>query len=254
MDKDMTQGRGWAVIAAKGVELLTKLTIIGLPLLYLLGWAYMESFWRVFGLHDELLAYTTSELVRAGTLMLLTSFTDLVDLSLILGLGVFALAATLVVWATRARLIGPLSKCIGNKRAERNASEPFDPKEQRVAALLDRGMDAILGGVLSILSLLLAGMLLVWITLVPATSLGEREATTGMQKLQSAIGTNGKFVLAGLASDHRRMALLIRCSAAQCALFDGAGVVLVARSEIYAFQPCFQVERGEEGDLHCGKG
>ncbi|MFT3669536.1 MAG: hypothetical protein QM795_13380 [Pseudoxanthomonas sp.] len=69
-------GGVWAKVLQL-IDLAAKLIVVGVPVLYFMGWSYLEKYWEKLGVSDTLLGLSTPDYLRSGAMVLMVSFIEL---------------------------------------------------------------------------------------------------------------------------------------------------------------------------------
>ena len=173
--------------ALKLTELASKLIVIAVPALYFVGWAYAEAFWLVYGTADDVLSYTTQELLRMGGIVVLNS-----SIYMIAVVTLCAAAVVMTVFlldAAKDVIVAHALRFIEKRRAHPRDDPSENPElseEHKSAAASFTKWLQLAGGIAAELMV----MALVFIVLLmagirPATSSGDAEGRKGVQLLQN---------------------------------------------------------------------
>lgn len=238
------------------VELATKLTIIGVPVLYFMGWIYLEAYWAKFGISETLLGFTATDYLRSGAFVLM--------LSIVRGspwvLSIALICTVLVVLLVLIRMYA-LPKLFAITRRTRlylatvrkEAWKNVSPKHRRLALSLGALGDSITAGVISFLAVLLFLIGTIFVGISPSRTMAEENADKTMRSLNRFASTEQSWVLAYAEEASNRPALVVQCTGEACVLMAGERFEVLPRTAIIKLETCRKVGRSDSGTFHCIK-
>lgn len=252
----MQEQRGsWRANVFQGLDALTKVVVVGVPGLYLFGWAYLESFWGAFGLDDVAMGYTTVEYVRSGSMALIGCVFGTLNSWRWVMLAPIALMLLLVLIKVLA--LGRLHKLRRSarvfRRRIRSAREPLKGERAKIAALLDRGVDIVANTSLSVLGVALVVGVFLLVAAGSGGELGKKRGVARLEMISSAETESAGFTFVPAMAGTGGAAILVGCSAANCAVYNGRYVSVVTRTAIPVMIPCRTVRADRQGGLYCAK-
>lgn len=237
----------WSV-ALRFADLATKAIVIAVPVLYFVGWAYAEGFWKVYGISDEIMAYTTQELMRIGGIVLLENSLHVVAAVVVCSSVV--IAAAFVLEVVKDFLVGKWSSWKEKRKRDKDAERPGAPKKRPASQQVTNVLQVATGTATKLFALSVAYVILLAAAIHPAIERADTEAREGVLLFQNHLTVDQRFTLAYMSAKPDQPRILIRCSNAACALYTGTGIEVVAKDAVERMLPCAKVEQ-ENGVLVC---
>ncbi len=234
------------------LELATKLTIIGVPALYLMGWAYLETYWARFGISETLLGFSATDYLRAGSLVLIRLIADgsswvviiaWVCLPVLLGLMAVRFFAIPTLFQAGRRIHSGLHPL---RRQARVSS-----RHRRLARSMEALIDAFTAGVLTFLIAFLLILGLIYAGIKPAKEQAGAYAEKELRALAQLASLERNWVLAHTEAASSRPALVLQCGSEMCAFLVGERVEVLPRSGIIKAETCRRIGRSDHGSFHC---
>ena len=234
------------------IEVATKLTVIGVPVLYLTGWAYLESYWAVFGISETLLGLSATDYVRAGGMVFvrhlvggspwvaILAWSALLLLIAVMLLRAFAMAL-LFSGAQRFHAI------VVSLRKEGRV----EPKHRRLARAADAGVDTARTWLMNVLLIFLLVLGLVYLAIYPSNTRGKESAQKQLSDLASFPTPERTWVLGYTEAESARSALVMGCGSEMCVLLRSEKIDVVPRSSITRMETCRRVEKTDGGNFQC---
>ncbi|NHF65283.1 hypothetical protein [Xanthomonas hortorum] len=244
-------------------DLMTKATVLGVPTLYIVGTAYLQTFWGGFGLNDDLFAYTTSEVLRAGALAGTGTFGIAISSKAFLIIVAFLTLPSLIIILLMQFGVTSIAKFrIWKKRVRRRRQlqsfgieNSYKLKKRgvrgQIISSLNRAMDAWSGISMAVLAPLFIMIILLSILIQPAGMLGTQHAVEGRRQVEKIIKMRSEAILATTESDRSTRYIMLQCSAAACGLYDGEKIIVLARTAIREFQRCEKIARASQHGILC---
>ncbi|PPJ43123.1 hypothetical protein C0063_07875 [Pseudoxanthomonas sp. KAs_5_3] len=234
------------------LEVATKLTIIGVPAFYLMGWAYLESYWAEFGISETLLGLSAADYVRAGAMMFvrhvvegsswiaILAWASLVLLIVVMLLTAFAMP-TLFAAARWFR-----SLVLSFRREGR-----VDPKHRRLARSVVSGVDAARTWLMNALLIFLLVLCLIYLGIQPSKERAKEYAQKEIATFATFATTERNWVLGYTENEDVRPALVMQCGSEMCVLITSEKLEVIPRSAITRMETCRRVGRADDGTFHC---
>lgn len=236
------------------VELATKLTIIGVPVLYFMGWAYLESYWAKFGLSETLLGFTATDYLRSGALVLMLSIVR--GSSWVVTIG--WICALLVILLMVVRMFA-MSKLFAITRrirfwlnsVRKEARKTDSPKHRRLALKVEALVDSVTAVVVSFLVSFLFLIGIIFVGIKPSKVMAEKDAEKKLASLAKVVSVEYNWVLAYTETDSNQPALVIQCNGEMCVLLAGKRFEVLPRTTIIKLETCRKIGKSDSGAFHC---
>lgn len=245
------QGSLWSK-AISVLEVATKLTVVGVPVLYMMGWAYLESYWGVFGISETLLGLSATDYVRAGSIVFVRHIVEgspwvvilaLAALLLLIAVTLLRAFAMPLLFAGAQRLQAILTSLREGARVE--------PKHRRLARTVDAGMDAAHRSLMKMLLIFLLVLGLVYVAIQPSNERGKEAAQKKLSELASFPTPELNWVLGYTEAESARPALVLECGSDMCVLLRSEKTDVVPRAMVTRMETCRRINKADDGRFHC---
>lgn len=236
------------------IDIAAKLVVVGVPVLYFMGWIYLETYWKKLGVSDGLLGLTTTDYLRAGAMVLLMSIAKASGWILI-----FALACAVVITLLVAARVIFLPKLFAVNRKlqavqavqRREARRRVSPKHRRLANRLDAGADTLAAGAMALLVSFMFLLGLIVVGIKPSQMAAEEQADKLLKAIAKLSSEDGDWLIAHLEAAVGRPALVVQCGGETCVLLADDRMEVWPRASINRMETCRRVEKSDDGTFHC---
>ena len=245
------QGSLWSK-AQLVLEVATKLTIIGVPAFYLMGWAYLESYWAVFGISETLLGLSATDYVRAGAMVFVRHIVGGSPWVAILAWT--ALLLLIAVTLVRAFFMPLLFAGVQRFHAIvllLRKGVRVEPKHRRLARTVDTGVDAARAWLMNVLLIFLLILGLVYVAIQPSNARGNKSAQKQLSDLASLPSSERSWVLGYTNTESARPALVMQCGSEMCVLLRDDKTEVIPRSTVTRMETCRRISKAGDGTLAC---
>lgn len=234
------------------IELATKLTVIGVPALYLMGWAYLESYWAVFGISETLLGLSATDYVRAGGMVFVRHLVGGSPWVAILAWTALLLLIAVMLFRTFAMplLFAGAQRFQAIVVALRKEGR-VEPKHRRLARAVDTGVDSARTWLMNVLLAFLLVLGLVYLAIHPSNARGKESAQEQLSDLASFPTPERNWVLGYTEADSARPALVMGCGSEACVLLRSEKTELMPRSTVFRMESCLRVNKADDGTFRC---
>lgn len=246
-------GGVWAKVLQL-IDLAAKLIVVGVPVLYFMGWSYLEKYWEKLGVSDTLLGLSTPDYLRSGAMVLMVSFIELspwvLRFSILIVVVIFALVITRMFF-----LPNLFSARRGVRAAQmaqkKDAGKRLLPEYRRLARTVDGLVDTVSAGSLSLMVsfLFLLGLILVGIK--PSQVMAEEAAAKKLASLSNAAVEDGNWLIAYSDVAPGRPSLIVQCGGDTCVVLTGDRMEVWQRSAIARMETCRLVGKADDGTFQC---
>lgn len=239
-------------------DVLAKIILPGIPVLYVLGRIYDESYWSGLGLSESLINYSVEDRLYWGFFVIFVGLADILDFTpggpgglallvsvmvAVLGLLYFFIKKWLVP-AIKARASRALEKAI-----QWRARSPGEwAGHVRAVAVIWLFFQSF---ILSLLLLLLSLMIPLLVAIKSGESSAERVANKfDMSRPLEEVLSNPVASLKSSAQEGK-LVLLLQCSEEWCAIWVDGNFSAVHRDDIERIDGCYQVGFTKNGVVQC---
>jgi hypothetical protein len=234
------------------IELATKLTVIGVPALYLVGWAYLEAYWAVFGISETLLGLSASDYVRAGGMVFVRHIVGGSPWVAILAWAALLLLIAIMMLRTFAMpLLFAGARRFHAIVVSLRKEGRVEPKHRRLARAVDAGVDTARTLLMNVLLIFLLVLGLVYLAIQPSNTRGKESAQKQLSDLASFPTPERNWVLGYTEAESARPALVIGCGSEMCMLLRSEKTELLPRAAVSRMETCRRVNRADDGTFHC---
>ena len=248
-------GAVWAKVLQL-IDLAAKLVVVGVPVLYLMGWSYLETYWKGLGVDDTLLGLSTVDYLRSGAMVLTVSIIELAPwvkwLAMVCLVAIIALMAIRLFWLPH--LFAADRQVRAAQAAQlRDARRRTSPKHRELAQTLDALVDMVSAGALAVLFSFLLLIGFIFLGIKPAHTMAEEEAAKTMESIRKAGLKEDNRLIAHLDGLQGRSALVVKCVGEACILATGERIEVWPRSAVTRMETCRRVGKTDDGRFHCLK-
>lgn len=234
------------------IELATKLTVIGVPALYLMGWAYLESYWAVFGISETLLGLSATDYVRAGGMVLVRHLVEGSPWVAILAWAALLLLIAVMMLRTFAMpLLFAGAQRFHAIVVSLRKEGRVEPKHRRFARTVDAVGETARTWLMNVLLIFLLVLGLVYLAIHPSSARGKESAQKQLSDLASFPTPERNWVLGYTEAESARPALVMGCGSEMCVLLRSEKTEVMPRSMITRMETCRRVSRADDGTFHC---
>jgi hypothetical protein len=246
-------GAVWAKVLQL-IDLAAKVIVVGVPVLYFMGWSYLEKYWEQFGVSDTLLGLSTPDYVRSGAIVLMVSLLELSPWVLRLAVASVVLISALVV-ARIFFLPNLFSVHRGVRTAQtaqkKDAGKRLLPKYRQLARTLDGLVDTVAAGSVSFLIPFMFLVALIVAGIKPSQAMAEKDAAEKLKSVSNAAVEEASWLIAHSDEAAGRPSLVVQCGGEVCVVLTGDRTEVWPRSSITRMETCRRVGKADDGTFHC---
>jgi hypothetical protein len=225
---------------ASALEFIVKVIVIGVPVLYALGRIYSDSYWQELHLPSSLMHNTTEDYLYAGFSSLVQGLVGLIGITPYTSMGYAALISLLIALLTVTALV--IDRSLGPRirgqllRLELHFNELKQSKHREAIRHIAIGA-VVWSGLLSVLSMLMVAVLVLFLPIVFAVNAGKQQAHNDLNRLTQPKSKPGRaappVILAHYKSDAGQItAPLLDCSDTWCVVLQEGSFAAIPRSEV----------------------
>ena len=234
------------------LEVATKLTIIGVPSFYLMGWAYLESYWAVFGISETLLGLSATDYVRAGAMMFVRHVvqgSSWVGILAWCALGLLIVVMLLTVFAMPA--LFAVARWFRSVALSLRREGRVDPRHRRLARSVDSWLESARSWLMNVLLIFMLVLSLIYLGIQPSKERAEELAKKELSEIAKLSDSERNWVLAYTTAETVRPALVMQCGSEMCVLLTSEKTEVVPRSTVTRMETCRRVSKIDDGTFRC---
>lgn len=234
------------------LEVATKLTIIGVPAFYLMGWAYLESYWAVFGISETLLGLSATDYVRAGAMVFVRHVVEGSSWVAILAwVAVGLLIVVMLLTLFAMPMLFSMARWARSVVLSLRMKGAVDPRHRRLARSVASGVDSVRTWLVNVLLIFLLVLSLIYLGIQPSKVRAEEQAKKELAELAKFRTLERNWVLAYTEAESARPALVMQCGSEMCVLLTSEKTEVVPRSTVTRMETCRRISKADDGTFRC---